>query len=91
MLSINTVVVLGFLFAIAIAIAVIILRWIREAEEAVETASDRASVRISSVKDGIATEVDGLSEAFETGAQSVMGRLSHQDANLETSPDDTRQ
>ncbi len=37
MLSINVAVILGFLFSIAIA--VIILRWMREAEEAVQTAS----------------------------------------------------
>ena len=58
MLSIQVAVVLGFLFAIAIA--VVILRWVREAEEAVETASDRASQRISNVTDSIATGVDGL-------------------------------
>lgn len=58
MLSIYTVVILGFLFAIAIA--VIILRWMREAEEAVETASDRASERISNVNDSIAAGLDGL-------------------------------
>ena len=45
---------------IAIAIAVIILRWMREAEEAIDTASDRASARISTVTDGIATGVDDL-------------------------------
>lgn len=58
MLSVYTVVILGFLFAIAIA--VIILRWMREAEEAVETASDRASERISNVNDSIAAGLDGL-------------------------------
>jgi len=60
MLSIQVAVVLGFLFAIAIA--VVILRWVREAEEAVETASDRASQRISNVTDSIATGVDGLKD-----------------------------
>ena len=58
MLSIQVAVVLGFLFAIAIA--VVILRWVREAEEAVETASDRASQRVSSVTDSIATGMDDL-------------------------------
>ena len=58
MLSIQVAVVLGFLFAIAVAI--VILRWVREAEETVETASDRASQRISNVTDSIATGVDGL-------------------------------
>ena len=67
MLSIYTAVILGFLFAIGIA--VIILRWMREAEETVETASDRAAERISNVTDRIATGGDGLSEAIETGAK----------------------
>lgn len=67
MLSIYPVVLLGFLFAIGIA--VIILRWMREAEEVIETASDRAAERISNVTDRIATGGDGLSEAIETGAK----------------------
>ena len=67
MLSIYPVVLLGFLFAIGIA--VIILRWMREAEEVIETASDRAAERISNVTDRIATGGDGLSEAIETRAK----------------------
>lgn len=58
MLSIYTVVILGFLFAIGIA--VIIISWMREAEEAVETASDRASRRISNVNDSITAGLDDL-------------------------------
>ena len=82
MLSIKAAVVLGFLFAMGVAL--IILRWMREAEEVLETASDRASEKISNVTDSIATGVDGLNDAIETGAQAVGDRLSQQDAQPDT-------
>ena len=74
MLRIQIGTLLAFLFAVAIAI--VILRWMRAAEETVEASSERASDAISNVADNISQGVNGLGGAIETGAKSVREQLS---------------
>jgi hypothetical protein len=68
MRKIKIATVLGFLFAIAIAMTII--RGLRSAEEAIDVASDQASEFISSVTDGI-SDAESASASSADGGETA--------------------
>ena len=59
----------------AVGLAVVILRWMRSAEQAIETGSEQALEAVSSLADNIGLGGNGVSDELGTGAKSVRDQL----------------